>query len=274
MIPVKELHYFDRSVEYPTPNHLSETQLRNRLAYPEFRVRVVKKILQHLKTFNRKKLRWWCRYYLKDYTDTWYLSLFKDAPGITGDITPSYCTLKEEDIRRMYTIAPEAKLIFILRNPIDRAWSMLRKSYISKGKIASDDIEALKQFIDTPAQSLRSDYLRAIGLFSIYYPRERFKIGFYDSILEDPQAFLMEVQRYLGANHVQVTKSCGKRVNVSKSLECPDEVRRYLEEKYRSQIETLASRYGSHATNWAASLNGKKEITHPTVIKEPLLLPA
>ena len=41
-------------------------------------------------------------------------------------VVKSYSILKREDIIRMSKIAPDAKLVFLVRNPIDRAWSQFK----------------------------------------------------------------------------------------------------------------------------------------------------
>jgi hypothetical protein len=48
------------------------------------------------------------------------------TPGrhqVRGEITPAYGILPVERIRFIRTVMPEVKLIFLMRNPIDRAWS-------------------------------------------------------------------------------------------------------------------------------------------------------
>ena len=53
-------------------------------------------------------------------------SLFELERGITGDITPSYSILEDKDVARMHATVPNAKIIFLMRNPFDRAWSNFR----------------------------------------------------------------------------------------------------------------------------------------------------
>jgi hypothetical protein len=55
---------------------------------------------------------------------SWYQALFsRDERLIEGDITPAYATLDIDTIRRVHRHYPAIKILFILRNPIERAWS-------------------------------------------------------------------------------------------------------------------------------------------------------
>ena len=54
----------------------------------------------------------------------WYSAQFETGRGKScGDITPAYGVLDESKVRYMKTLMPRAKIILILRDPIDRAWS-------------------------------------------------------------------------------------------------------------------------------------------------------
>ena len=62
-------------------------------------------------------------------TDAWYAAVFnhpKAAGRITGEITPAYSMLPAGGIRRAHAINPELKILFIIRDPVERALSQLR----------------------------------------------------------------------------------------------------------------------------------------------------
>ena len=40
---------------------------------------------------------------------------------IKGDMTPNYCTLPLERIMHIHSLMPNARLLYLLRNPIERA---------------------------------------------------------------------------------------------------------------------------------------------------------
>src|SRR5258706_3186219 len=55
----------------------------------------------------------------------WYRGLFgAAAPGVkNGEITPAYALLPVEAIREIREINPALRVIYTLRNPLERAWS-------------------------------------------------------------------------------------------------------------------------------------------------------
>lgn len=256
--PVKELHYFDRSKVYPSPNKLSQTFLMQRLKDKQWRDKAIMQVRRALRQRDLIRARWYARYHFRNYSDRWYRSLFRGASGITGDITPSYSILNEEDIQRMQEIAPKAKLIFLLRNPIDRAWSMMRGLIKHNRMLDLEDFAAFKDRIDSPAQALRSDYCRTIDLFSKYYPSSQFLIGFFDAIVRDPKGLLEAIYEHLGVEEYIFPDGFTLKINASKPVECPEEFRDYLVQKYSEPIKILAARYGSYASEWHQLLNGEK----------------
>ena len=56
----------------------------------------------------------------------WYRSCFNVGEKKNGEITPAYAMLPVETIREIHALNPALRVIYILRNPIDRAWSSAR----------------------------------------------------------------------------------------------------------------------------------------------------
>ncbi len=78
---------------------------------------------------------------------------------------------------------------------------------------------------------------------------------FYDDIAERPAEILPAILRFLGCDPSLgvALKELQKRVHVSKEKEMPGAVQRYLAAKYRDDLATLASRFGSHPKNWLSA---------------------
>lgn len=79
----------------------------------------------------RKEVHYFDRYYHKG--ERWYRSLFDHCKGkIVGEITPAYI-YDEKCAERIHKLLPDVKLIAILRNPIDRAYSQFKFTIREKG---------------------------------------------------------------------------------------------------------------------------------------------
>ena len=254
---LKELHYFSRSPEYASSNFLAEPLLAKRLMDEEWARLALEKVRS--KKDDPRKAQWYAKWFFSDYTDEWYLSLFDASAPFKGEISPSYALLKPKDIAEMHRLAPEAKILFLLRNPVDRAWSQYRfyKGWHQKdfdfSQVKAEDII---RFLDSDTQELRSDYLSTLRNYEQVYPKDQILVGFYDAIAEQPVQLMEEVVGFIGGDTSQIEKYCQleKKFTVSPAVPMPQEVRAYLKEKYRSQIEQLAHRYGSYCQRWCEEL--------------------
>ncbi|MBN1953987.1 MAG: sulfotransferase [Anaerolineae bacterium] len=256
--PRKELHYFDRSVTYPSPSHLASTRLPRRLFGREkhnarFRRLFARELGGALYHRDWPRVRWTLRYYLGRYDDCWYRSLFVAGEGkVKGEITPSYSILEETDVAHIADLFPDLKVILILRNPIERAWSHVRFAWTKARFDVIDDLERVEGFIDAPDQSLRSDYVRTIGIWTRCFSPQQLHIGFYDHVLQRPRQLILDILQFLGVDGARLPDSemLRRRVNVSRGMEIPPEIQVYLAQKYHPQLEQLSDLVGGCAVNW------------------------
>lgn len=266
MPPAKELHYFDRSLRYPSPSFLASDRLGERLFGRQehnryFRSAFAKAVGKSVLRRDMNELRWYLKYFLGSYGDDWYQSLFEEAEGkILGEITPAYSILDSDDVKRIHDLFPELRVIFLIRNPIGRAWSSIRYTW-QRGnlpevadltRIDSDMLGKIKRRLDEPHQVLRTSYLRTINIWHSHFPEEQFFIGFYDDVIRNPQNLLTEVLDFIGADSsIKVLNGeTNKAVNVSHKVPMPPEIRRYLAQKYHRDLQQLGELVGGYAVNW------------------------
>ena len=203
-----------------------------------------------------REIFWHRKFFFGRHNDRWYASLFKGAGGkIKGEITPSYSVLEPKDIRRIKEIMPGVKIIYVIRNPIDRAWSAIRYRKLKEKAGRSLDslsLDDLKRMVEREGMSLRGDYARTINNWGGYFPEEQFFIGFFEDIVENPKWLLSRIFEFLGVNasDEHTTKLAFERVNPSPRKEMSPEFRLYLAEKYYPQIKTLSKMVGGHAIRW------------------------
>ncbi|MEG4073310.1 tetratricopeptide repeat protein [Microcoleus sp. Pol14C2] len=121
----------------------------------------------------------------------WYLAHFPPMPSgeefVTGEASPSYFDSREAP-ERLYSLFPEAKLIVLLRNPVDRAISQfyrlsgLNWEARSLDRVISDEVERLNQnpeYIigEEPGNYLaRGRYIEFIKNWLTFFPREQLLI--------------------------------------------------------------------------------------------------
>jgi hypothetical protein len=251
--PVKELHYFDRSKRYPSPNKLAEPYLINRLKDIQWVKYLLKTSTYHIRYTSWSKFPWLFNWYFSTYRDEWYLSLFKSLDGIAGEISPSYSILEKEDVKKMHDLLPDVKLIFLLRNPIERAWSLHRfgisKGFVSAGSV---DYQRFAKNIGSTAIDPRADYISTLENFTAFFHPEQLLIGFYDAIKENPVQLLSDIVGFLGGDISKIKDECKlhERVNVSMPIDMPIEIREALKEKYYAMMKELSVTLGGYCAKW------------------------
>ena len=186
----------------------------------------------------------------------WYWHQFRGAGDrLAGDITPLYSTLSQARIRQIHAQIPALRIIYILRNPVERAWSGLRKSvWYQKGSdyLGSMPDDWLLRQVTHPDVLLRGDDPQAIVNWESVFPAERFLYLFHDDVESDPEAVLRQVCGFLGIAAPAGSARAGRtgRVNAAPASEMPELVLAALCRHYRPQIRILEARFQRDLSHW------------------------
>ena len=139
----------------------------------------------------------------------WYLDHFRAGRGVLkGEASPSYAILPPERIRLVGELLPGAKLVFLMRDPIARAWSHARHNFCYREAHFAD---CPLDFDDVPESLWREafrhewllasgDYLGQLRRWLEVFPREQILVGFYESIAAEPAELLRRVFGFLGVD--------------------------------------------------------------------------
>ncbi len=128
----------------------------------------------------------------------WYSSHFTEQSHICGEASPNYskCHLFEDVPRRMYQIMPKAKLIYIMRDPVDRMVSHyyfnclcgLETRSLSEAFEVSPD----NGYINT------SKYYMQIEKFLTFYPLDQVFLISSEKLKCHPEPVLKDIFQFLG----------------------------------------------------------------------------
>lgn len=202
----------------------------------------------------QKELHYFDRYY--DTALVVYTRRFRAGRDkVKGEITPAYGVLPVERIRFIRAIMPEVRLIFIMRNPIERSWSEtvynLRRSPDFKG-VEDVPLDVIRGLLDSEATVSRSDYLRTLDRWLSVFPPEQLYLAFFESIYQEPQALLTAVFEHLGVRTDLdwAAMPYREKFNVNPKTDIPAEIRALLVERYAPQIEQLYARFGDRVAGW------------------------
>jgi len=169
-----------------------------------------------------------------------------------GDISPSYATLGDAGIARLYKTFPDVKVLYIVRNPVLRAWSALHLSK-SLGQFDVDSLDAqgvLKCF-GVPSVAEHGCYAenlarwdRIAGKFGGQPP----KVFVYEELEKDPLSFICEVADYIGVSSSYFRevafRSVKQKTLASGAPELDPDMLRLAAEFYREDARKLSERLG------------------------------
>jgi hypothetical protein len=178
-------------------------------------------------------------------------------PRVRGEATASYAALDAEIIREIAALKPDIKIILMIRNPIDRAWSHAKKDLVRNRDRKFDAVSAVEfeQFFRDPYQRQCARYVENIDNWSAALQPQHLLVGLFDDVQRHPEALLLEVMRFLGvtADRRYISEAVRKRINPTESSKVPEEYRRCLEALLRDDVRNLRERFG---LSWAAPQSG------------------
>jgi hypothetical protein len=129
----------------------------------------------------------------------WYDGLFADAILCQGDITPAYGFLPVDIIGRIHDRYPDLRLIYMIRNPLERAWSSARMALRNADMQHHEASDTW--FIDhfrSSGSLARGDYETCIRNWRSVFPSEQLLVLRYDDLVGDPVAFANRCLLHLG----------------------------------------------------------------------------
>lgn len=182
----------------------------------------------------------------------WYKSIFEPGKDKkTGDITPAYSTLTCNQVANVYRLMPNTKIVLLMRNPIDRAWSQM-KMCSTKGIIDIHNEKRILNKIRAPGQISRGDYLRILDTWQSFYPEEQIFTGFYDEISQCPEKLLRRLFKFLHISSAQefVPETAHRKFHVGMRAPIPPRIAFVLANMYYNDIAELNRRFGGYTGEW------------------------
>jgi sulfotransferase family protein len=251
-MPRKELHYFDHRFGDDASFSLRSRIFGNEPEDQRWRSQVRHWTSVHLRNFSLSGLLWVYKYYMRPPSDDWYASLFEPRKRrIAGEITPNYSVLDRDVIAHVHEIMPEARIIFMVRSPIERAWSQA-VMYFDKIKgqsIEEVSEEQFRKFSDNQS-SLLTDYRRTLENWGSFYPREQIFVGFLEDVHFYPNRLLKRLYRFLGVETDIDYKVIRRKIHSRDVQTMPTKLAVYLARVYREDLGLLSERFGGYASFW------------------------
>jgi hypothetical protein len=187
-----------------------------------------------------------------------YGELFKyKGPLLSGDISVAYSTLNDEIIQRVVDYFPKLKVVFLARDPVERAWSQLsmgvRLGMINKFD-ATDPEEVVCNLL-IPGVLARSHPSKIVGRWKRYVRPENFRVCFFDDLKENPAALRRSILRFLGGDPEKASGGLDPHDNNDagrEKLRLTAKVRDRMAQFFEHELKACASELGGRAKRWPA----------------------
>lgn len=142
----------------------------------------------------------------------WYESLFSDCPNgmICGEYSTTYLT-DTRAAHRIHAYYPEAKLIAVLRNPVERAISHFR-FLVRYGKTTEKSIEEENDVEPKHGLIANGLYCHPLSVWKKWCGENLLLID-YEELLNEPEKVLKRVYRHVGVNDSFIPSILHSRIN-------------------------------------------------------------
>jgi len=109
-----------------------------------------------------------------------YFEHYASTQSVFCDITPEYALLDREGFEAVKSLADDVRLIFLIRNPIERFWSAVRMR--AKKHPEFDVFNEFESFLDKPHFYQCTDYCKTLSTVYEVFPKERIFVQFYEHL--------------------------------------------------------------------------------------------
>lgn len=184
-----------------------------------------------------------------------YLNHFASATATAGEITPAYGMLPIETVQEIHHHAPQLRLIYLIRNPIDRAWSSALMA-LQRAEMTLD--EASDQWFIDHFQSMgsmkRGDYQSCLRTWRAVFPTEQLLVLRFEQIKSEPESLLNRCFEHLGVTlqppeHLR-QQGCRKVIFAGPGYPLRPTLKPVLRALYRDRIQCLASYLNTELSGW------------------------
>jgi hypothetical protein len=236
MPPVKEIHYFDKLCRVRRSSPQRHRDERDACFFDSMKSLSAR---PHIDLENYGRL------------------FMAKGPLLSGDITPGYSTLSGEIVERVVDYFRSLKVIFLARDPVERAWSQLsrrvRLGVINRFDVT--DIDEVIRNLRSPDVSSRSYPSKIAARWRRHVHPDLFRLYFFDDLERSPTELRRSILRFLGADpnkpsgrvRADHNNSVGKQ-----KLQLTDKVLSHVAQFFKDELLACAKELGGPAKEWPA----------------------
>ena len=183
-----------------------------------------------------------------------YASVFSGAGArLAGDISPGYSAMGRRRVRAVHRVLPDARVLVLLRDPVERAWSqvLMASRRVGRDPATLSAREALS-YVRSRGARRRGEYTRMLTTWKQTFGPDSVWVGFYDDISMRPAELLSGVFRHL---EVDVPTSWADfplqdRFNAGSGAAPSPELRATLAVHFAAELDQLEQWFPTQVARW------------------------
>jgi len=198
----------------------------------------------------------------------WYLQHFEAPNGKSiqarGEISPNYAVMRRREIQLAKDLFPHLKIILLVRHPVDRMWSALRRhwtfSYLDDVSEIGKNVSSILGYADQRLPDAFGDYRAIYENWTSVFDEERILLLRYDQMKAEPDRTVSRVLEFLGVESdiewIQSYREGSSPRNQSTAdVEMSNYVQYYLSRRYIDRIKAFNTITNGFVQDWVDDMD-------------------
>lgn len=251
MPAIKELHYFNENIhlKWAEPLYTKARYGRGRLNRKLTR--------SHMRPLEDGDIEWlraliWLHGKPLDFDR--YKRLFSPkGDRLSGDITPTYAIIADEKVQAACRNLPDAKVVYLVREPIERFWSHYCMMARQQKWENAADFATVENFIRTGSGIRHSSPTVNVARWKDAGAADRFGLFFFDELRTEPAKLRAKIIGFLGGDPGKPSGTLPpgfNRKSTDPKVVMSDKVRAHLVDILGDEIRRAAAEFGGPAEAW------------------------
>jgi len=209
----------------------------------------------------KKEIRYFSSYYHRPLF-FYYYYFRKSAGRKSGEVCPDYSALRPDIISFVKSQNPKLRIIYLLRNPVTRTWSAIRRAYQDRLNTLTE-----RELLQVTRMRIESQYVNNSPYFHSgrrwhnvinlrnwlsVFPDSQLHIVDFDQIQLDPETVLKDIWSHLRVHLLDDYRGFPLHIRVNKNYEypIPETIKDYLSEFFEDECQELSRIVGINTDNW------------------------
>jgi len=251
MPPIKELHYFNRPSSRKEMAQKLQDSTRDLKAFNRKRRKI------HYRPLEERDLDFLSEFLsLADHPVNYdnYAGLFdRKGDRLSGDVTPGYSALDDARVAKIAAHFPDARYVFIARDPVRRFWSQVCMHVYKERLDAGMREKTVARLLSKSNYQKRSYQSEIFARWKRFVPADRLALYFFDDLVANPAELRRQIISFLGGDPDKPSGDLPpdfNRKDRKSSAPMPESIKQLVAARLAGELRACAAAFGGPADAW------------------------